>query len=61
MFNYDSNDVEIPMTNPAGCPHYKAQVSIYKNGKLLGEPFDCVYTHGLCYEDKPIDLIKKTK
>jgi len=53
--------VEIPMTNPAGCPHYKAQVSIYKNGKLLGEPFDCVYTHGLCYEDKPIDLIKKTK
>ena len=59
VFDYDSKVVEIPMTYPAGCPHYQAQVTIYKNGKLFSKPFRCEYTAGLCYEDKPAGLIKE--
>lgn len=64
VFDYDTCFVEIPMTYPAGPPHYKSFVSIYKRlnkDSIFIYKFKCEYTDGKCYEDEPKSLIKEAQ
>jgi hypothetical protein len=64
-FSYNNGWCTIPATNPPGCPHYDATITVYQiqDGKkeLLGEPFGGTFTDGKCYEDEPGYLVRKAK
>jgi hypothetical protein len=64
-FVYNEARCTIPLTYPAGCPHYDAEVTVNQiiDGKpiLLGKPFPWTYTKQKCYEGNPATLVRYAK
>lgn len=64
-FNYDDSWYTVPSTNPPGCEHYRAEITVNQiiDGKpvLLGKSFPWTYTKQKCYEDKPAMLVRYAK
>lgn len=64
-FVYNESWCSFPLTNPLGCAHYEAEVTVNQiiDGKpvLLGKSFSWTYTKQKCYEDKPAMLVRYAK
>lgn len=65
IFKYDTTQWETPMTYPAGCRHFPANVFIYRltetKPKLLAFMSGHNYTKHLCYEDDLKGLVTEAK
>jgi len=65
LFQYDTTQWETPMTYPAGCRHFPANVFIYRltetKPKLLAFMSGHNYTKHLCYEDDLKGLVTEAK
>lgn len=60
---YDVDDgmlgppVSVPLTIPAGVPHYQAKIRVYGPFKTLIASFDGTWTAEGCFEDDPAALV----
>lgn len=64
-YEYDPDFCTIPLTYPAGEPHYFALITVYQvveNDTIqIGQPFDGTYVEKGCFEDIPEDQVKRAK
>ena len=64
-YEYDPDFCTIPLTLPAGEPHYFALITVYQvveNDTIqVGQPFDGTYVEKGCFEDVPEDQVKRAK
>jgi len=64
-FAYNDSFCTVPLTNPLGCPHYSAMITVYEvtdgDTVVIGKPFSGTYTAGKCYEDEPAGLVDQAK
>lgn len=64
-YEYDPDFCTIPLTYPAGEPHYFAMITVYQvvgNDTIqIGQPFDGTYVKEGCFEDIPEDQVKRAK
>ena len=64
-YEYNPEYCTIPLTLPAGYPHYPALITVYQvvdNDTIqIGQPFDGTYVEKGCFEDVPEDQVKEAK
>jgi hypothetical protein len=64
-YEYDPAFCTIPLTYPAGNPHYPASITVYevvdKDTIQVGNTFEGTYVKEGCFEDIPEDQVKKAK
>ena len=64
-YEYNPGYCTIPLTYPAGAPHYPALITVYQvveNDTIqIGQPFDGTYVEKGCFEDVPENQVKEAK
>lgn len=57
-YEYNSCQGYIPSTNSPGDPHHDAVITVFKEGKQIGEPIQGTYVEKGCLEDVPANWVK---